>query len=68
MTYEKLFDLKFKKGLSTYELIRKFPESVTQVSEIALLEVPKETLQEIIKEEKDFNRIMRLKQMFSIVF
>lgn len=65
MTYKRLFELKYKKGLTTYELFRRFPESAVQVSEVALLEVPEDTLRSIVGEEKSFNRLMRLKKRFS---
>ena len=65
MTYQKLFDLKFKQGVSTYELARRYPAQLNRVSEIALLEVPEETLKEIVKEEKEFDKLMRLKKRFS---
>ncbi len=65
MTYERLFYLKFKKGLSTYELIRRFPAQIERVSEVAMLEIPEPTLKEIIGGEKNFNRLMRLKKRFS---
>ena len=68
MTYQKLFYLKFKKGISTYELVRRFPEDINRVSEVALLDVPEETLRGILKEEKSFNRLMRLKKRFSKLF
>lgn len=64
MTYEELFHLKFKKGLSTYELVRRFPDEIERVSEVALLDLPEATLREIIREEKDFLRLMRLKRRF----
>ena len=68
MTYQQLFYLKFKKGVSTYELVRRFPNAIDQVSEVALLDVPESTLKEIIGEEKAFNRLMRLKRRFSRFF
>jgi len=64
MTYRKLIDLKFKKGISTYELVKKFPRSIQQVSEVALLEVPETTLREIIHEEKALMKLIRLKRRF----
>ena len=64
MTYKRLFDLKYKKGLTTYELFRRFPESAVRVSEVALLEVPEVTLRSIVREEKEFSRLMRLKKRF----
>ena len=68
MTYENLFELKYKEGVSTYELVKRFPKEITRVSEIALLDVPENTLRELIKEEKELNRLLRLKKRFSRFF
>ena len=65
MTYQKLFYLKFKKGISTYELVRRFPQEIDRVSEVALLDIPEETLKKIIREDKAFHKLMRLKKRFS---
>lgn len=64
MTYQKLFYLKFKKGVSTYELVRRYPDEIERVSEVALLDLPDSTLREIIREEKALRRLMRLKKRF----
>lgn len=64
MTYQKLFDLKFKKGLSTYELVQRYPDYIERVSEVALLDVPESILKDIIREEKALMRLMRLKRKF----
>jgi hypothetical protein len=66
MTYNKLFQLKFREGISTYELVRRFPKDIQRVSEMAMLEVPDETLQEVVKEEKMLSRLKRLKKRFGI--
>ena len=68
MTYSELFVLKFKLGLSTYELVRRFPDQIQRVSEVALMDVPEETLRQIVREEKSFNRLMRLKKKFLRLF
>jgi len=65
MTYQQLFYLKFKKGLSTYELVQRFPNYIDRVSEVALLDVPEATLREVIQEKEDFARLMRLKKKYS---
>jgi hypothetical protein len=65
MTYEKLFELKYKKRLSTYELLRRFPDATEQVADVALMDVPEPTLKEIMVEEKEYHRLMRLKKRFS---
>ena len=64
MTYRELFDLKFKKGLSTYELVQRYPEDIARVSEVALLDVPEEILKSILQNQKDLERLMRLKRQF----
>ena len=65
MTYNQLFYLKFKKGVSTCELIRRFPNDLSRVSEVALLEIPQETLKKIFKGRKGLKRLMSLKQKLS---
>ncbi|MBI3306624.1 MAG: hypothetical protein HYZ84_02290 [Candidatus Omnitrophica bacterium] len=64
MTYQELFYLKFKKGVSTYELVKRYPDEIERVNEVALLDVPETTLREIIHEEKVLMRLMRLKRKF----
>lgn len=66
MTYDQLFQLKFREGISTYELVKRYPADIQRVSEMALLEVPEETLKEIVKEEKILSRLKRLKRRFGI--
>ncbi|HTL46737.1 MAG TPA: hypothetical protein VL688_01605 [Verrucomicrobiae bacterium] len=62
MTYERLLYLKFRRGISTYELMKRYPRDIKRVSEVALLDIPEETLKEIIPEDKVLNRIIRLKK------
>ncbi len=64
MTYQKLFYLKYKKGLSTYDLVRRFPSDVGQVSEVAMLDISEEILKEIVAEKATFQRLMRLKKRY----
>ena len=64
MTYQKLFYLKYKKGLSTYDLVRRYPAEVGQVSEVAMLDIPEEILREILAEKAMFQRLMRLKKRY----
>lgn len=68
MTYQKLLYLKYKIGVSTYELVQRFPEQIDRVSEIAMLDIPEETLREILKEEKAFNKLIWLKRRFANFF
>lgn len=60
--YEKLFDLKYRKGVPTLELHHRFPEHINLVSEVALLEVPESTLKELALERGILERLMSLKK------
>lgn len=62
--YEKLFDLKYRQGVSTYELAQRFPEHIDRVHEVALLDVPESTLKEVIPEKRILERLMILKSQF----
>jgi hypothetical protein len=62
--YEKLFDLKYRKGVPTYELAHRFPEHVERVNEVALLDIPENTLKEVIPERKTLERVISLKKKF----
>ena len=68
MTYKRLFYLKFKKGISTYELVRRFPDEIERVSRIALLDIPDSTLKEVVGKEKTYRELKRLKKRFSRFF
>jgi hypothetical protein len=65
MTYKQIAYLKFKKGMTTYQLARQFPKFIQQVSEVALLDLSENTLRELLREEKAIHRLMRLKKRFS---
>ncbi len=60
--YEKLFDLKYKRGMTTCELARLFPAHIDLVNEVALLDIPETTLKEVVREEKLFERLLSLKK------
>lgn len=65
MTYKRLFDLKYRKGVSTYELVCRFPNAVKRVSEIALMEIPDETLDQIFPAEPGvLKRLKTLKRKY----
>ena len=64
MTYKELFDLKFKKRISTYELVCLYPQHLKQVSEVALLEIPDETLRTILPQKSVLRRLRMLKSKF----
>lgn len=62
--YEKLFDLKYRQGISTYELAHRFPEHIDRVNEVALLDIPESTLKEVIPEKRILERLINLKKQF----
>jgi hypothetical protein len=64
MTYKRLFYLKYKMGLTTYDLVRQYPAEIDRVSEVALVEVPEAILREILQEDETFQRLMRLKKRY----
>jgi len=64
MTYQDLVYLKYQMGISTHDLMLLFPNDIRRVSEVALLDIPDETLRDIIGEEATFRRLMALKQQY----
>lgn len=62
--YEELIDLKYRKGVATYELLRRFPGHVEHVNEVALLHIPEETLKKVVREKETLEKLIRLKQQF----
>ncbi len=64
--YEQLINLKYREGLSTYELVRRFPKQIHRVSEVALLDIPEETLKKVIREKNIFKRLVSLKKQFLV--
>lgn len=62
--YEKLFDLKYRQGIPTCELTRLFPEHVDRVNEVALLDIPENTLKELLPGKKILDRLISLKKKF----
>jgi hypothetical protein len=62
--YEKLIDLKYRQGVPTYELAHRFPEHVDRVTEVALLDIPENTLKEVLPEKRILERVINLKKQF----
>ncbi|MBI3999448.1 MAG: hypothetical protein HY351_02435 [Candidatus Omnitrophica bacterium] len=65
MTYQRIFDLKFKEDIPTYELGKRFPREWKKISRIALLELPFSVLRSIIKQERELRKLVFLKQWLS---
>jgi hypothetical protein len=62
--YEELIDLKYRQGVSTIKLIKRFPRHRRHVNEIALLGVPEKTLRKVVHEKKLLSRLMDIKKRF----
>jgi hypothetical protein len=62
--YEKLFDLKYRQGVPTYELAHRFPDHVDRVNEVALLDIPENTLKKVLPEKGVLKRVISLKKQF----
>jgi hypothetical protein len=60
--YEKLFDLKYRQGVPTHELAHRYPEHTARVHEVALLDIPEDTLKEVVQEKKILDRLISLKK------
>lgn len=64
MTYERIFNLKFKEDVPTHELGKRYPHERKKISRIALLELPLSVLRELIKREEEFKKLVSLRQWF----
>ena len=64
MSYQKIFDLKFKKGYSTQTLIKRFPKEASKIREIALLQIPIPLLKETLSEAGLLEKVLSLKKKF----
>ena len=62
--YEKLFDLKYRQGIPTHELAHLFPRHIDRINEVALLDIPEDTLKELVSGRKTLERLISLKRQF----
>lgn len=66
MTYQTLYELKFKQKVPTIELEKKFPRDKEKISRLALLELPTGVLKNVVKDEKELTHLKSLrKTLFS---
>ncbi len=65
MTYERLFQLKFKEAVPTYKLGKQFPRERRKISHIALLQLPSSMLRKVVKDREEFRKLMLLKDWLS---
>ena len=62
VTYQTLFELKYKHKVPTIELNKKFPKDREKISRLALLELPSEILKSVVKDEKQLTDLQALRQ------
>lgn len=62
MTFQKLFHLKFREGVSTIELEKRFPREKKKISTLAMLELPAHTLRRVVNTREEFEHLSHLKQ------
>lgn len=62
MTYRKIFDLKFGKKVSTFQLQRYFPNESSKICKIALMELPAKTLRKLCLDRKTADQVLQLKR------
>ncbi|PIQ85485.1 MAG: hypothetical protein COV74_08320 [Candidatus Omnitrophica bacterium CG11_big_fil_rev_8_21_14_0_20_45_26] len=62
MTYQKIFDLKFKKKVSTVELQKYFPNENGKICKIALMELPEKTLKKLVPNKRTVKEVIQLKK------
>ncbi len=67
MTYRKLYRLKTEHGMSTIDLVRRFPRERDKITNLALLDLPQALLEETLTEKQMMRRVMTLRRrMFKI--
>ena len=64
--YEQLIELKYRQGVSTHELVHLFPGQIKYVSEVALLQIPDETLKQVVREKDILDHLLDLKKQFGV--
>lgn len=62
MTYERLFQLKFKEAVPTYKLGKWFPKERRKISHIALLQLSPSMLRKVVKDREEVRKLMLLKE------
>ena len=62
MTYERLFQLKFKEEVPTHQLGKQFPKERRKISRLALLELAPSKLRKVIKNREELRKLMVLKE------
>lgn len=61
MTYERIYDLKFRKRVPTYQLRKRFPREARKIARVALLQLPESLLKKLVREKIELERIHSLR-------
>lgn len=61
MTYKKLYEMKFRMGIPTIELEKKFPKDRDKISKLALMELPLSLLRSVLNDERKLMSLLELK-------
>lgn len=61
MTYERIYNLKFRKRVPTYRLRKQFPNEARKIARIALLQLPENLLKKLLAREK--NELERIRSL-----
>ena len=62
MTYQKIFNLKFRDEIPTFELGKRFPKERKKISRIALLELPNSLLRKLVRHKNEFKKLVYLRR------
>nr|CAX68942.1 hypothetical protein JG2_0170 [uncultured bacterium] len=64
MTYEEIFNLKFREGLPTHIMEKRYPKDKLKITRVALSELPEESLRTVIRKDCELEKILYLKRYF----
>lgn len=64
--YEELIDLKFKQGVPTFKLIKRYPKRTRQIHEVALMGIPEQRLKKTVRDKKLLKKITVLKKQYPL--
>lgn len=62
ITYRKLYRLKTERGLSTIDLVRRFPREREKITNLALLDLPQALLEQTLTEKQMMRRVADLRR------
>jgi hypothetical protein len=62
VTYEKIYDLKFRRHVPTFLLRKRFPREAEKIARIALLQLPLSVLRELIRTKRELHKVLALRK------